>query len=157
MKHFISLALLLALTTSIRTAHAGEQEVRKCEFNLKAGCRAGGASVTLADGIVTNLEVFVFWCGLPGRPGYTCSIESSRSNPEDSKWTDEAGATLITHPDPYYGPDAPDEVRVTVGRHVSIDMDRTQSPSRCGAGAELPRAIVIPGRGKTCRVWFSEP
>jgi hypothetical protein len=48
-------------------------------------------------------------------------------------------------------------VKVTVGKHVSIDFDEAQSLGRCGAGAELPRAIVIPAEGGACRVWLTEP
>ena len=31
---------------------------------------------------------------------------------------------------------------------VSIDMEGAQSLGRCGAGAELPKAIVIPAKEK---------
>jgi hypothetical protein len=33
-------------------------------------------------------------------------------------------------------------------------MAETQSLGRCGAGAELPRAIVIPATKGACRVWL---
>jgi hypothetical protein len=37
---------------------------------------------------------------------------------------------------------------MTVGKLVSIDMEEAQSLGRCGVGAELPKAIVIPAKGK---------
>jgi hypothetical protein len=147
--------VLMAATYSTQVARADEQEIRKCDFDVKARCASGDASVTIANGIVKRVEVNIHWCGLKGQPGYTCSIDSSRSDP-DAKWSEDAGATLITNASPF-SPDQPDKVRVTVGRHVSIDLDQTQSLGRCGAGAELPRAIVIPEKRAACRVWLRAP
>ncbi len=144
--------LLLMVTASIGIASAGGTETRVCEFEVKARCTSGAASVTLADGVVRSIAVDVFRCGLPGRPGYRCTINSSRDDKE-SLWSEEAGATLIANPSPFDATRA-DRVKVTVGRYVSIDLDEAQSLGRCGAGAELPRAIVIPAQGRTCRVWL---
>jgi hypothetical protein len=45
---------------------------------------------------------------------------------------------------------------VTVGRFVSVDFSRAQAAGRCGAGAELPRALVIPEKkGRPCRVFLA--
>src|SRR5262249_27857776 len=155
MKHLVDLAVLLVVTTLTGIAHAGGQEIRTCEFKVKARCVSGDARVTLADGIVTKLEVGVYWCGLRGRPGYTCTIDSSRGD-RDSVWSEDGGATLIANASPW-NPDQPDRVKVTVGRHVSIDFDKAQSLGRCGAGAELPRAIVILVQRRACRVWLGAP
>jgi hypothetical protein len=105
--------------------------------------------------VVKRVEVGVSWCGLPGRPGYTCTIDASRGD-EESKWSEADGATLIANASPS-NPDRPDRVKVTVGRHVSIDLDEAQSLGRCGAGAELPQAIVIPAQKGACRVWLKAP
>jgi hypothetical protein len=51
-------------------------------------------------------------------------------------------------------PSHPGRLKVTVGRHVSLDLDEAQSLGRCGAGAELPRAIVIPAQKAAGRVWL---
>lgn len=155
MKQFIHLAVLLLMTASSQGAPAAEQEVRACNFEVKARCASGDARVTLADGVVKRVEVNVFWCGPRGRPGYTCTIDSIRSD-QDSKWSDEGGATVITNASPWTA-NEPDRVKVTLGRHVSIDLDEAQSAGRCGAGAELPKAIVIPAQGGACRVWLGEP
>lgn len=146
--------VVLAITTLSRGACAGE-EIRACEFEVKARCVTGDARVTLADGVVKRVEVGVLWCGLRGRPGYTCTIDSSRGD-EDTKWSEEAGATLIANASPA-NPGQPDRVKVTVGSHVSIDLDEAQSLGRCGSGAELPRAIVIPEKKGACRVWLQAP
>jgi len=151
MKHLI-LAVLLAVTTSTGVAHADGQEIRRCDFEVKARCASGDATVTLVDGVVKRIEVNAFWCGLKGRPGYTCTIDSSRGD-KDSTWSDDGGATLITNAAPF-NPTQPDRVKVTVGKYVSIDMAETQSVGRCGTGAELPRAIVIPATKGACRVWL---
>jgi hypothetical protein len=153
MNHLISLGILLAASAGI--VDAAEQEVRKCDFEVKARCVTGDATVTLADGAVKRLEVNVLWCGQRGSPGYTCTIDSSRGD-QDSKWSDEGGATVIDNTAPFT-PTLLDRVKVTVGKFVSIDFEEAQSLGRCGAGAELPRAIVIPQQKAACRVFLGTP
>ena len=154
MKQIIAFAaLVVAATSPVLRAHA--DEVRKCNFAVKARCATGDASVTLANGVVTKLSVNVDWCGSHGSPGYSCVIDSTRGE-QGSTWSDDSGATLITNGSPS-NPAQPDRVKVTVGKHVSIDLNEAQSLGRCGAGAELPRAIVIPAQGGACRVWLTEP
>ncbi len=157
MKHLIYLAVLLVAMAaeSTCTANASDQESRHCEFEVKARCVSGEARVTLADGVVIRVEVDIYWCGLRGGPGYTCTIDSSRGD-EDSAWSEDRGATVIENRSPS-NPDQPDRVKVTVGRNVSIDLDHAQSLGRCGAGAALPRAIVIPAQKRACRVWLGAP
>jgi hypothetical protein len=84
MKHLICLTIFLSVTATISIARAGGQESRACEFEVKTRCQSGDARVTLAGGIVDRIEVNVFRCGLPGRPGYSCTIDSSRGD-RDSK------------------------------------------------------------------------
>jgi hypothetical protein len=71
-------------------------------------------------------------------------------------WSEDGAATLIANGSPF-NPQQPDRVKVSVGRNVSIDLSEAQSLGRCGAGAELPRSIVIPAQGKACRVRLGEP
>lgn len=155
MRKLIHPAVLLAVMTLAPAADAAGQEIRACDFAVKARCASGSAQVTLADGVVQRVEVNVIWCGLRGRPGYTCTIDSSRHD-ADARWSEEAGATLIDNASPF-NPQQPDRVKVTVGRNVSIDLENAQSLGRCGAGAELPRAIVIPAQKGACRVWLGTP
>jgi hypothetical protein len=153
MKNAISFVAVVAVVASTLVARA--DEIRKCDFAVKARCVTGDVSVTLANGVVRKLSVNVDWCGRAGSPGYSCVIDSSRGE-KDAAWSDADGATVITNATPF-NPAQPDRVKVTVGKYVSIDMAETQSVGRCGAGAELPRAIVIPAQGGACRVWLSEP
>jgi hypothetical protein len=92
---------------------------------------------------------------LRGNLNYSCTIDSSRGD-ADSRWSQDGAATIIANAAPF---DAshPDLVKVTVGRYVSIDLEQAQSIGRCGVGAELPRAIVIPAQKGACRVWLGEP
>ncbi len=154
MKHLMHLAVLLGVTSPGGIAGVHADEIRACDFKVKARCVSGDARVTLADGAIKRVEVNVVWCGERGRPGYTCIIDSSR-NDQDSKWLDEGGATLIANASPWNA-SQPDRVKVTVGRNVSIDFEQTQSLGRCGAGAELLRAIVIPEKKSACRVRLGE-
>ena len=151
MKHRIYLAaLLLAVSTTIARA----EDIRACAFVVKARCASGDARVTLADGVVKRVEVNVVWCGLHGY-GYTCTIDASRGD-RDSVWSDDRGGTLIANASPW-NPAQPDRVRVSVGRTVLIDFAEAQSLGRCGAGAELPRTIVIPAQKGACRVRLGAP
>lgn len=147
------LSAIAIAAASVGAAQAGGPDIRSCEFTAKAGCVSGSVRVTLAGGTVQRLETNVIWCSLPGHLDFTCTVDSSRGD-EDSQWSDEAGATLIANRSPF-NPVAPDRVKVTVGRDVSIDFNEAQSLGRCGAGAELPRAVVVPAHDKTCRVWMS--
>jgi hypothetical protein len=155
MTRFAGLAAFAALTTLNCIACASAQELRACEFAVKARCISGDASVTLADGAVLRAEIEVYWCGLHGRPGYSCIIDSSRSD-QDSRWSEDGGATLITNASPW-NPQQPDRVKVIVAQDVDIDLSDAQSAGRCGAGAELPLAIVIPAQGGACRVQLRTP
>jgi len=153
MKHRIHLAMVLtAALGGITAAHA--DEIRACNFEVKARCASGDARVTLAGGALKRLEVNVLWCGGKGQPGYSCTIDVSRGD-KDAKWSEEGGATLVANGSPFNAAQ-PDRVKVTVGKYVSIDLSQAQSAGRCGAGAELPRAIVIPEKKDACRVWLGE-
>ena len=121
MKYDKYLAVLLMMTAMTNVAHADSKIVRGCKFEVKARCASGEARVTLANGAVTRVEVDVFWCGQPGHPGYTCTIDSSRGD-QDSKWADESSVTLITNASPF-NPTQPDQVKVTVGQSISIDLE----------------------------------
>jgi hypothetical protein len=159
MKRLLRCVGLLLLTLLSGFARAGGQEIRTCDFDLKGGCRSGQARVTLADGKVIGLDVLVIWCGRGGHRkslDFTCSINSSRGDGM-SKWSEDAGATVITDSSPYTDSTKPDRMKVTVGRDVTLDLNETQSIPRCGAGAELPQTIVIPAHKSVCRVRFSEP
>jgi hypothetical protein len=102
MKCARSSAVLLALVLTTRLADAGE-EVRSCEYEVKARCTSGDARVALVDGVVSKLAVTVFYCGLPGRPGYSCTIDSARAEKDDA-WSDEGGATVISNATPFMPP-----------------------------------------------------
>jgi hypothetical protein len=153
MQRLVSIAVLLTLTAACGTARAEMKQVRACDFEVKRRCVTGDASVTLVNGVVTKVEVNVFWCGPRGKPGYSCTIDSTREEDREAKWSEEGGATIVANTSPF-NPDSPDRAKLTVGKHVSIDLEEAQSLGRCGVGAELPRAIVIPAQGKTCRVWL---
>jgi hypothetical protein len=153
MKRLICTAVLLAAATATVSVHA--DEIRACSFAVKARCASGDARVTLADGTVKRIDVNVFWCGLPGRPGYTCTIDSTRGEP-DSKWSDDGSATLISNTSPWSAAQ-PDRIKVTVNRDVHLDFKQTQSLGRCGTGAELPVTLVIPAQKGACRVQLTPP
>jgi hypothetical protein len=152
MKNLLRCAGLLLLMLLSGFAHAGGQEIRTCDFEVKARCASGDARVTLADGAVIKGRG---GCLLVCRPPFVCSINSSRTD-QDSVWSEDGAATLIANGSPF-NPQQPDRVKVSVGRNVSIDLSEAQSLGRCGAGAELPRSIVIPAQGKACRVRLGEP
>ncbi len=143
-------ALLLAAAAA--PAHAGGPELRACDFSVKARCASGSAQATLIDGVLQKIEIDIAFCAANGGLSYGCTVDSSRGDGE-SLWSDAAGATLIANAHPFSSAQ-PDRIKVTLGRHVSVDLSEAQSLGRCGAGAELPRAIVIPAKTGPCRVWL---
>ena len=153
MKH-LTQGALVAVALFGGAATAAADDIRACDFAVRARCASGHARVTFAGGALKRVEVDVDWCGGKGAPGYSCSIDASRGD-KDSQWSDVGGATTIANSAPY---DAthPDSLKVTAGRTVSIDLANTQSLGRCGAGAELPRAIVIPEKKGACRVQLGD-
>lgn len=148
-------AALLTATLAASFAHAEGQIVRRCDFEVKARCASGDASVTLVDGKLQSIAVDIDWCGLGGGLLYSCSIDSSQGD-KGSNWSEAGGSTIISNATPFNATQQ-DLVKVTVGRYVSIDMENAQSLGRCGAGATLPRAIVIPSPPGPCRVWMNDP
>lgn len=146
--------ILLIAAALVSGMAARADEIRACDFKLKSGCIGGDAKVTLADGKVQHIEFDIVWCGLhKSAPGYTCMIDAARSDGE-TKWSEDGGAAVITGPSDTAA--QPDRIKVTAGRFVSIDFSQAQSGGRCGAGAELPRALVIPEKkGRPCRVFLS--
>jgi hypothetical protein len=127
----VALPVLSVLATLISTARAAEQQIRTCEFAVKSRCVSGEARVTVANGVVIRIEINADWCGLPGHPGFICTIDSSRSD-QGSTWSDDRGTTLITNASPW-NPHEPDQIKVTVGPDVSVDLTEAQSLGRCGA------------------------
>lgn len=154
MSRLILLALFVIAAASTDVARAGGRDIRKCAFAVKARCASGDVRVALVDGAVQSVEVNVDWCALGGGPAYSCTINSSRSD-RDSKWSQEGDETIIANLAPFNA-SQPDLVKVTVGKNVSIDLGQAQSLGRCGAGAELPQAIVIPDQNAACRVWLGD-
>lgn len=148
----VVLTAIVLLQCAASACRAETESVHKCEFSVRSHCTSGGAQATLKGGELTRLSVDVYMCGLPGKLGYSCSIDFSR-NDENSSWTESDGVVTIENK---FSQDlaTPERIKVTLGRHISIDLDETRSASHCGAGAQLPSAIVIPDVKRACRVWL---
>ena len=154
MRYPISTIAAATLLSAVTFADA-EDGLRSCKFEVKPRCASGEARVQVRGGAATSVSINVFWCGRKGTPGYSCVVEYK---PDDgkSKWSEESGATVIDNSSPW-NPGQPDRIKVTVGKHVSLDLEEAQSGGACGAGAELPRAIVVPEGKGACRVWLNAP
>jgi len=147
-------AAALALLSAAMSAQA-KDELRSCTFEVKSRCASGEAKVRVSGNAAASVSVNVFWCGRKGTPGYSCVVEFSR-NDGKAKWSEESGTAVVENASPW-NPGQPDRIKVTVGKHVSLDFEEAQSGGACGAGAELPRAIVIPEGKGACRVWLNAP
>jgi hypothetical protein len=78
-KQLIGLAALLATLPFADHSPASADEIRACKFVVKARCASGEARVTFADGAAIRIEIEIHWCAAQrGRPGYDCTIDSSR-------------------------------------------------------------------------------
>src|SRR5690242_11630304 len=109
MKLIICLAALLV--ASIGIARAEPQEIRGCEFKAKMPRVWGEASVTLTDGKLAKLSMSILYSsGERGRPGYTCTIDASRTGDLESKWSEDGGATVITNATPF-NENEPDRIK----------------------------------------------
>lgn len=150
-----SLIASFLLGSLVSVCRADAQSVRACDFEVKSRCASGAVRATFNGSELAKLEIDVFWCGLPGKLGYRCQADYLR-NDKNSSWSEAGDALLIENSTPW-NPSLPDRIKVTVGKHVSIDLEEAQSAGACGAGAELPRAIVIPENKETCRVWLRAP
>ena len=102
-----------------------------------------------------KLTFGIQYCGLAGKPGYSCLVELA---PDDrqSKWSRAGRVVGVDNLAPR-DPAQPDRIVITTGNSVSLDFSEAQSGSVCGAGAELPEALVIPATGGKCRVWLAKP
>lgn len=152
---FPVLSAILFLGCALPVCRADAEFVRACDFEVKSRCASGEARATFNGTELTKLAIDVYWCGSQGKPGYSCVVDYSR-NDKNSSWSEVAGTVLIENRSPW-NPSLPDRIKVKVGKHVSIDLEEAQSSGTCGAGAELPRAIVISEGKAACRVWLVDP
>jgi len=63
MKQLMHLAILLGIAALGGVAGVHADEIRACDFQVKARCVSGDARITLADGAIQRVEVNVIWCG----------------------------------------------------------------------------------------------
>ena len=133
----------------------GQEMVRSCDWEVKSRCASGSASVTFVGGVPAKVSVDSYYCGpRRGAPGYSCTVMYERSD-KHSVWSEHGNTLVISNQES--SPSQPDKLKLVIGKHISIDLDETPRVGNCGAGAELPRAIVIPEGEKVCRVWLFGP
>jgi hypothetical protein len=150
--HAIAATTMLALGLHATPALGADNTSElTCEFDVPKQCTSGSARVTFKGDTLDELAVESFTCGLPGKPGYACDVSFKRGDKE-STWSDANGATIIDKKSPFDST-RPDRIKVTVGKFISIDLAEVQVSGACGAGAELPSALVITKGKHTCRVW----
>lgn len=150
MKSPIAMALALAAWTLPLVA-AEPEGVFTCSYEIRKPCTQGSVSIEWKGGQAQKIAFENFFCGVAGRPGYSCSLESARSGGED-RWRQQGSKTEIElgHP---FNPDEKDTVLISVEKDIfRVDFSGTQSGGKCGAGAELPQTLALDRKSKKCSV-----
>jgi len=70
--------------------------VYSCSYEVNAKGTSGEASVELQDGAIEKLSVFSFYAGLPGKLGYSCTLEVGRKD-TGTKWAVRASQFCRYH------------------------------------------------------------
>ncbi|MBI3149584.1 MAG: hypothetical protein HYZ17_13830 [Betaproteobacteria bacterium] len=142
----------LALAAWMLPVVAAEPDgVFTCSYEIKKPCTQGSVSVEWIGGLVQKLTFENFFCGTAGRPGYSCTLESTRSGGED-RWRQQGSKTEIELGSPFNSEEK-DTVLISVERDTfRFDFSSTQSGGKCGAGAQLPQSIALDRKSKKCSV-----
>jgi len=135
----------------------GASQSYSCEIPEGDTGGSGDVAVEVRDGEVRSLSVQTYFPGLPGNPGYSCTLRAARGDGESS-WTVEGAVTTVELTAEKGAWPDPDLVRIVpLPGGYRIDLSNTRSSSMtCGAGAELPEAITIVGTGGQCRTDWGE-
>lgn len=148
----ISAVLVLWAAQAVSAAEPAGQPSDKfsCSYDIKRRCTSGTAEVELQQGRPRRVNFENFVCGLPGAPGYTCTVESTADGKD--KWQQTGKTTRINFHESW-NPDNPDTLTVTAEpSRIVLDFADTQSLGKCGSGAELPDRVVIDPKTKRCEV-----
>jgi hypothetical protein len=155
------LALAVALPAVLAVAFAaacdllnpGKSELQSysCEGDAGALERGVEARVETRNGEVQSLAVQTHFPGLPGKWGYSCSLAATRGD-DESSWKMEGRETTVDFLNETTAWEDGDYARlVPVAGGYRIDLRNTKPSMKCGAGAGLPREIVIIGTGNQCQ------
>lgn len=134
-----------------------ELQSYSCEGDAGAlGHRGVDATVETRNGEVQSLTVQTHFPGLPGKWGYSCFLGATRGGYESS-WRMDGLETTVDFLDETMTWEDGDYARlVPVAGGYRIDLRNTKPSMKCGAGAGLPREIVIVGTGKQCQASWDE-
>lgn len=143
-------AALLVSACGAAPVPGPETVVCSCEYAIAERGTSGAATIELQGKTITGIDVLVVYPGLPGRPGYSCTLVVTGDDPA-TRWSRREATTEIVFPGEPGGPE--DVVVITErGGEYVVDLVNTRSSGHCGAGAELPARLTIPRAGGTCGV-----
>jgi hypothetical protein len=155
------LALAVALLAVLAVAFAaacdsldpGKSELQSysCEGDPGALGRGLETRVETRNGEVQSLAVETHFPGLPGKWGYSCSLGATRGDYESSWKTDGLETTVDFLDETITWEDGDYARLVPVAGGYRIDLRNTKPSMKCGAGAGLPREIVVIGTGNQCQ------
>ena len=149
----LSLFTFIVLASSTGCASAsteGATQNLSCEIPKGDSGGSGDAAVEVRDGEVQSVDVQTYFPGLPGKPGYSCTLQATRSDGE-STWTVDGAETTVE----FIWPEHDSIKIVPLPGGYKIDLSKTRS-SFCGAGAALPEEMTILGTGAQCRAVWNE-
>ena len=143
--------LLFALPCMIALAAAPPKDGSySCTYEVKKRCTSGLMRVDVAAGQIEKFDFSISYCGLPGKLGYSCSVNGNRMKPSlDEVWRYAPSSLAVDYQSEF----PENSLRIFTGEQSFIaDFSRLHSGPFCGAGAELPERVTIPYKSEKCTV-----
>ncbi len=127
-----------------------------CDYEIARRGTSGQLSLTLREDMIQSVSFANFYQGLPGKPGFSCNIDLSRSKSRN-QWSYHNENTVISFAEK--GQDAADDVLeiIRVRQQFLLDMSNTRSAHKCASGAQLPKYIALSTTAQKCVVKLDEP
>jgi hypothetical protein len=124
-----------------------DASVYTCSYEVKRYGMSGSASIEVRDGVIHKASVDNHFRGSPGNLGYSCYLDANRGDGE-TEWKESGNAIEIK----FDNPDFDDFMTISpTADGFLIDMSNTRSGGKCGAGAELPKRLIVSRSTRKCK------
>jgi len=152
-KHrWLSALICIGCSGAIAAAASAKVALFSCKYEVENRGTAGWATVKVVGGEVQKVDFDDFYKSFPGRPGYQCGIGASRDDKE-TKWSRKGRSIEVEFVDaPRYN-DGSSMLILRTSNGILLDMSNAKN-TYCGAGASLPKSVLVPFASKKCVVKF---
>ena len=143
-------AILCCVCSDLTAAELGSgTNSYSCEYTAPKRGSSGSVSIEVKNGSIQVLSFHNFFKGLPGNMGYSCLIETTRGD-SDPIWSDKLNQVEIKYADAEDYADGDSIFLTMTTDQIILDLSKTISSGKCGAGAELPQKVTLLKSGGTC-------